>query len=152
MQQKITTFLWFDNNVEEAIQLYISIFKDSKILSTMRNSDGSVLGYTFQLEGQKFMAINGGPVYKLTEAISLFVDCETQEEVDSLWAKLTEGGKESRCGWLKDKFGLSWQIIPRALMQMLQDPDPEKAKRARDAMLQMGKIDVQGLRRAYDGR
>ncbi len=151
MQQKITTFLWFDNNVEEAIQLYISIFKDSKILSTMRNSDGSVLGYTFQLEGQKFMAINGGPVYKLTEAISLFV-CETQEEVDSLWAKLTEGGKESRCGWLKDKFGLSWQIIPRALMQMLQDPDPEKAKRARDAMLQMGKIDVQGLRRAYDGR
>jgi len=148
MQQKITTFLWFDNNAEEAVRFYMSIFKDSSIAGTMRNGDGSVLGYTFQLEGQKFMAINGGPVFKFTEAISLFVNCETQAEVDALWEKLAEGGKQDRCGWLKDKYGLSWQIIPSALMELLQDRDPEKAKRVRDAMLQMGKIDIQGLRRA----
>ncbi|MEO8096248.1 MAG: VOC family protein [Acidobacteriota bacterium] len=150
MKQKITPFLWFDNNAEEAVQRYISIFKNSKLLSTMPGPNGTILGATFQLEGQKFMALNGGPKYKFTEAISLYVDCETQEEVDELWEKLSAGGSESRCGWLKDKFGLSWQIIPAALGELMGDKDPVKAGRVVQAMLQMGKMDVQRLREAYN--
>jgi predicted 3-demethylubiquinone-9 3-methyltransferase (glyoxalase superfamily) len=149
LSQKITTFLWFDNNAEEAINHYISIFKNSKILNLTRNG-GKVLSATFQLEGQKFIALNGGPLFKFTEAISLFVNCETQEEVDDLWEKLSAGGKPDRCGWLKDKFGLSWQIIPSALGEMLGDKDAEKAKRVMQAMLKMDKIDIQGLRQAYN--
>jgi predicted 3-demethylubiquinone-9 3-methyltransferase (glyoxalase superfamily) len=157
--QKITTFLWFDDDAEEAMKFYTSIFKNSKILSTSRYPEGSpgkagaVMTGTFQLEGQEFMALNAGPEFKFTEAISLFVNCETQQEVDDLWAKLTAGGgEESQCGWLKDKFGLSWQIIPKQLGEMLGDKDPAKAKRALDAMLQMHKIDIKTLERARDGR
>lgn len=148
--QKITTFLWFDNNAEEAINLYTSIFKDSKILNVMK-VEGKVLTATFQLEGQKFMALNGGPMFKFTEAISLFVSCETQAEVDDLWNKLiADGGQESQCGWLKDKFGLSWQIIPKALMQLMGDKDPVKAGRVMQAMMKMVKIDVAKLQEAYN--
>ena len=155
--QKITPFLWFDDQAEEAMEFYTSIFKNSKIGDVSRYGEGApvpagtVMSGTFQLEGQDFMALNGGPAFKFTEAISLFVDCKTQDEVDELWAKLSAGGEESRCGWLKDKFGLSWQIIPAALGEMLQDKDPEKAARVLNAMLQMGKIDIAGLKRAYDG-
>ena len=157
--QKITTFLWFDDDAEEAMKFYTSIFKNSKILSTSLYPEGSpgkagtVMTGTFQLEGQEFMALNAGPEFKFTEAISLFVNCETQQEVDDLWAKLTaDGGEESQCGWLKDKFGLSWQIIPKQLGEMLGDKDPAKAKRALDAMLQMRKIDIKAIERARDGR
>jgi predicted 3-demethylubiquinone-9 3-methyltransferase (glyoxalase superfamily) len=157
-KQKITTFLWFDNNAEEAMNFYVSVFKGSKVLEVHRYGDagpgpkGSVMVGTFQLEGQRFMALNGGPQFKFTEAISLFVSCETQEEVDDLWNKLTaNGGAPSQCGWLKDKFGLSWQIIPTVLMEMLADKDPEKAKRAMEAMLQMTKIDIKKLREAQQG-
>jgi len=149
--QKITTFLWFDGNAEEAMKFYVSIFKNSKIQSTMPGPDGKVITGTFQLEGQQFMALNGGPQYKFTEAISLFVNCETQAEVDELWNKLTQGGAESQCGWLKDKFGLSWQIIPSALGRLLGDKDRAKAGRAMQAMLQMKKIDIAKLQQAYDG-
>lgn len=154
--QKITPFLWFDDNAEEAMNFYTSIFKNSKIGSVSRFPEGApgpagkVMSVTFQLEGQEFMALNGGPLFKFTEAISFFVNCETQEEVDDLWAKLSAGGKESQCGWLKDKFGLSWQIIPTALGKMLGDKDREKAKRVMQAMLQMKKIDIAGLQRAHD--
>ncbi len=148
--QKITPFLWFDGNAEEAMKFYVSIFKNSKIVSTMPGQDGKVLTGTFELEGQQFMALNGGPKYKFTEAISLFVNCETQAEVDDLWNKLTEGGAESQCGWLKDKFGLSWQIIPSALGRLLGDKDRAKANRVMQAMLQMVKIDIKGLQQAYD--
>jgi predicted 3-demethylubiquinone-9 3-methyltransferase (glyoxalase superfamily) len=158
-KQKITTYLWFDNNAEEAMNFYVSIFKNSKILDVVRYGDagpgpkGTVMAGNFQLEGQKFMALNGGPMFKFTEAISLFVDCETQEEVDDLWTKLTAGGgAPSQCGWLKDKFGLSWQIIPSVLLEMLGDKDPAKSKRVMEAMLQMGKIDIQKLRQAYEQR
>jgi len=147
---KITTFLWFDGNAEEAINLYTSIFKNSKILN-MNRIGGVVFTATFELEGQQFMALNGGPKYKFTEAISLFVSCETQEEVDDLWSKLCEGGSPSRCGWLKDKFGLSWQIIPTTLGRLLADKDPVKSQRVMQAMLQMDKIDIQKLQQAYDG-
>ena len=157
--QKITTFLWFDDDAEEAMKFYTSIFKNSKILSTSRYPEGSpgnagtLMTGTFQLEGQEFMALNAGPEFKFTEAISLFVNCETQQEVDDLWAKLTaDGGEESQCGWLKDKFGLSWQIIPKQLGEMLGDKDPAKAKRAMDAMLKMRKIDIKTIERARDGR
>ena len=157
-KQKITPFLWFDNNAEEAMNLYVSIFKNSKILSVSRYGEagpgpaGSVMSGTFQLEGQKFMVLNGGPHFKFTEAISLFVSCETQEEVDDLWKKLTAGGgAPSRCGWLKDRFGLSWQIIPNILGELLQDKDPKKSKRVMEAMLQMDKIDIKKLREAYAG-
>ena len=157
--QKITTFLWFDDDAEEAMKFYTSIFKNSKILSTSRYPEGSpgragmVMTGTFQLEGQEFMALNAGPEFKFTEAISLFVSCENQQEVDDLWAKLTaDGGEESQCGWLKDKFGLSWQIIPKQLGEMLGDKDPSKAKRALDAMLRMHKIDIKTIERARDGR
>ena len=153
--QKITPFLWFNDNAEEAMNLYVSIFNNSKILSLNRYGEGApvpagtVMTATFQLEGQEFMALNGGPHFKFTEAISLFVNCETQEEVDTLWAKLTaDGGEESQCGWLKDKFGLSWQIIPSALGECLGDPDPAKAQRAMQAMLQMKKLDIQKLKDA----
>lgn len=148
--QKITPFLWFDGNAEEAMQFYVSIFKNSKIVSTMAGPDGKVFTGTFQLEGQQFMALNGGPQFKFTEAISLFVNCETQAEVDELWNKLTAGGAESQCGWLKDKYGLSWQIIPTALGKMLGDKDPKKANAAMQAMLQMKKIDIKRLQQAYD--
>ncbi|QNI31192.1 VOC family protein [Alloacidobacterium dinghuense] len=155
--QKITPFLWFDDKAEEAMHFYVSIFKNSKIGTISRYGDagpgpkGSAMSVTFELEGQPFMALNGGPYYKLSPAISLFVNCETQEEVDELWAKLTAGGKEDHCGWLVDKYGLSWQIIPRALGEMLSDPDPEKSQRTMKAMLQMGKIDIAALKRAYEG-
>jgi predicted 3-demethylubiquinone-9 3-methyltransferase (glyoxalase superfamily) len=155
--QKITPFLWFDDKAEEAMNFYVSIFKNSKIVNVSRCGEGGpgpkgqVMTAVFELDGQKFMALNGGPLFKFTEAISLFVDCETQQEVDELWEKLSAGGAKSRCGWLKDKYGLSWQIIPRALGQLMGDKDPEKSKRVMMAMLQMSKIDVQGLRRAYDG-
>jgi predicted 3-demethylubiquinone-9 3-methyltransferase (glyoxalase superfamily) len=154
--QKITPFLWFDGNAEEAMKFYVSIFKNSKILSVARYGEarpgpaGSVMTGTFQLDGQELMALNGGPHFKFTEAISLFVNCETQEEVDELWEKLSAGGQKSRCGWLKDKFGLSWQIIPKALGMMLQDKDPAKSKRVMNAMLQMDKIDIKGLKQAYE--
>jgi predicted 3-demethylubiquinone-9 3-methyltransferase (glyoxalase superfamily) len=157
-KQKITTFLWFDGQAEEAANLYTSIFKNSKILSVARYGDagpgpmGTAMTVTFQLEGQEFIALNGGPQYKFTEAISLQVDCETQQEVDELWRKLTAGGEESMCGWLKDKFGLSWQIIPTALFRLMSDPDPEKSKRVVQAMLQMKKIDVPTLERAHAGK
>ncbi len=153
-KQKITPFLWFNNDLEEAINFYTSIFKDSKILDLKRiNTDGTVITATFQLEGQKFFALNGGPQFKFTEAISLFVDCETQQEVDELWAKLLAGGgQEQMCGWLKDRFGLSWQIIPSALGRLIGDKDPEKAKRVMKAMLKMVKIDIKTLELAYEGK
>jgi predicted 3-demethylubiquinone-9 3-methyltransferase (glyoxalase superfamily) len=156
--QKITPFLWFDGQAEEAMNHYVSIFKNSRITGVTRYGDagpgpkGTVMSVTFQLEGQEFIALNGGPEFKFTEAISLFVNCETQEEVDELWAKLSEGGEKQRCGWLKDKFGLSWQIIPAALGRMLQDEDPERSKRVMEAMLQMDKIEISRLQQAYDGR
>jgi predicted 3-demethylubiquinone-9 3-methyltransferase (glyoxalase superfamily) len=155
--QKITTFLWFNDNAEEAMNLYVSLFKNSKVLNVSRYGDagpgpkGQVMTGTFQLEGQQFMALNGGPLFPFTEAISLFVSCETQEEVDTLWAKLTaDGGKESQCGWLKDKFGLSWQIIPTALGRLMGDKNPRKSQAVMQAMLKMKKIDIKGLQAAYD--
>jgi predicted 3-demethylubiquinone-9 3-methyltransferase (glyoxalase superfamily) len=154
--QKITPFLWFDDNAEEAIQFYTSIFKNSKIGRITRYGEagpgpkGTVMTAVFQLEGQEFMALNGGPHFKFTEAISLFVNCETQQEVDELWEKLSEGGEKGRCGWLKDKYGLSWQIIPKALGELLADKDPKKSQRVMKAMLQMDKIDVKGLKQAYE--
>ena len=150
MAHTITPFLWFDGNAEEAIEHYLSVFKNSKLLSVTRR--GSVVfTATFELEGQRFMALNGGPKYKFTEAISLFVDCETQAEVDDLWDKLCAGGGSGQCGWLKDKFSLSWQIIPKGLTELLADPDPEKSKRVMQALLQMEKIDLQRLKDAHAG-
>lgn len=142
--QKIIPFLWFDNQAEDAAKHYISIFKSSKITSV------SPIMVTFELDGQPFMALNGGPAFKFTEAISLFVSCETQQEVDELWDKLSAGGSTSQCGWLKDKYGLSWQIIPKALGELMGDPDPGKSGRVMQAMLQMTKIDIAALRRAYE--
>ncbi|MFN2521159.1 MAG: VOC family protein [Candidatus Limnocylindria bacterium] len=155
--QKITPFLWFDDNAEEAMNFYVSIFKNSKIHEVRRydaggpGPDGTVMTGTFQLEGQEFMALNGGPEFKFTQAISLFVNCETQQEVDELWNKLSAGGEEDQCGWLRDKFGLSWQIVPRRLGELLGDRDPERSKRAMEAMLKMHKIDIAGLERAAEG-
>lgn len=146
--QKITPFLWFNGSAEAAADFYVSIFKDSKVLS-VTGPKGKAMSVTFELEGQKFYALNGGPQYTFTPAISLFVSCETQQEVDELWQKLTAGGSEEPCGWLKDKFGLSWQIIPTALGRMLGDQDPKKANAALQAMLKMKKIDIQGLEQAY---
>ncbi len=154
--QKITPFLWFDDQAEEAVNFYVSLFKNSKVLSMNRYGDagprtkGTVMSATFQLEGQEFMALNGGPEHKFNEAISLFVNCETQEEVDKLWNQLSEGGEEGPCGWVKDKFGLWWQIIPTALGEMLGDPDPVKSQNVMKAMLQMKKIDIAGLKQAYE--
>jgi predicted 3-demethylubiquinone-9 3-methyltransferase (glyoxalase superfamily) len=155
--QKITPFLWFNDQAEEAMNFYTSVFKNSKPGRVTRygkgtpGPEGKVMSVTFELEGQEFMGLNGGPMFHFTEAISLFVDCETQAEVDELWEKLSAGGEKGRCGWLKDKFGLSWQIIPRALMQLMQDPDPEKSKRVMQAMLKMSKIEIKELQRAYQG-
>jgi predicted 3-demethylubiquinone-9 3-methyltransferase (glyoxalase superfamily) len=155
--QKLTPFLWFDNNAEEAVNFYASIFKDAKILDIVRYGEagpgpaGSAMTVQFELFGQEFIALNGGPHFKFTEAISFSVNCETQEEVDDFWEKLTEGGTESRCGWLKDKYGLSWQVNPTILGKMLNDKDPQKAKRVMEAMLQMDKIDIPTLKRAYEG-
>jgi len=154
--QKITPFLWFDNQAEEAANFYTSIFKNSKILNISRYGEegpgpaGTVMTATFQLDGQEFTALNGGPVFKFTEAISFFVNCQTQEEVDELWEKLSGGGEEGQCGWLKDKYGVSWQIVPTALMEMLQDRDAEKSQRVMKAMLEMQKIDIKALRQAYE--
>jgi len=148
--QKITPFLWFDGKAEEAMKFYVSIFKNSKVVSTMPGPNGTVMGGTFQLEGQQFMALNGGPQYSFTPAISLFVSCETQAEVDELWGKLTAGGSDEACGWLKDRYGLSWQIIPDALGRMLGDKNRDKANRALQAMLQMKKIDITKLQQAFD--
>lgn len=154
--QKLTPFLWFDNNAEEAMNFYVSIFKNSKVLSVARYGEagpgpkGSVMTAEFQLAGQEFIALNGGPQFKFTEAISFAVNCETQQEVDELWAKLTEGGEESQCGWLKDKYGLSWQIVPTILPGMLKDKDPKKSQSVMKAMLEMKKIDIGRLKQAYD--
>jgi predicted 3-demethylubiquinone-9 3-methyltransferase (glyoxalase superfamily) len=157
--QKITPFLWFDNNVEEAIDMYTSIFKNSKIIHVDRYGEagpgpaGSVMSATFQLEGQEFMALNGGPQFKFPEStVSFFVNCETQDEVDELWEKLSDGGEKGQCGWLKDKFSVSWNIVPTILGELLNDEDPEKSKRVMEAMLKMTKLDVQGLQRAYETR
>lgn len=147
--QTITPFLWFDGKAEQAMKFYVSVFKHSKIVRVNRN-ERKVFSVTFTLEGQKFIALNGGPHFKFTPAISFFVDCKTQQEVDRLWERLSKGGKKQRCGWLKDKFGVSWQIIPSALGEMLQDKNAEKAGRVMDAMLQMRKIDVKTLKRAYE--
>jgi predicted 3-demethylubiquinone-9 3-methyltransferase (glyoxalase superfamily) len=149
--QKITPFLWFDSQAEEAMNFYVSIFKNAKVLNVNR-VNGQVLTVTFELEGQQFMGLNGGPKYKFTEAVSLFVNCQTQEEVDELWEKLSAGGSKSRCGWLKDKYGLSWQIIPAALLQLMSDPDPLKSQAVMQAMLGMDKIVIADLKKAYDGR
>ena len=149
---KITPFLWFNGNAEEAMNFYVATFKNSKVESVNRagGPDAPVFSVTFELEGQKFYALNGGPEYSFTPAISFFVDCKTQQEVDDLWARLSEGGSEDRCGWLKDKFGLSWQIIPSVLGELLQDKDPAKAGRVMQAMLQMSKIDIEALQQAYN--
>jgi predicted 3-demethylubiquinone-9 3-methyltransferase (glyoxalase superfamily) len=147
--QKITPFLWFDNQAEEAMNFYVSIFKNSKVLSVSPGPNGRAMSVNFQLEDQEFIALNAGPQFHFTEAISFFVSCETQAEVDELWSKLTAGGEESRCGWLKDKFGLSWQIIPKVLGELLGDQDPAKAGRVMQAMLKMNKIDIKTLQQAY---
>ena len=154
--QKITTFLTFNNQAEEAVNYYVSIFRNSKIVNMIRFGEGGpapkgmVISATFELEGQQFMALNGGPQFVFSQGFSLFVNCENQEEVDDLWEKLSNGGEKGQCGWLKDKFGVSWQIIPIALAQMLQDVDPNKSQRVMQAMIQMTKIDIETLRRAYE--
>jgi len=156
--QKITPFLWFNDNAEEAMSFYISIFKNSKILNVARYGEagpgpnGTVMTATFQLDGQEFVALNGGPHFKFTEAISFVVYCQTQEEVDEFWEKLSEGGEKSRCGWLKDKFGLSWQIVPTILAELYQAKDAEKTRRVMEAMLQMDKLDIKTLKQASEGR
>ena len=156
--QKITTFLWFDNNAEEAVNFYVSIFKNSKVLSTMRYGDAgpgpkeTVMTIAFQLDGQEFTALNGGPQFKFTEAISLVVHCQTQEEVDYFWEKLSAGGEKVECGWLKDKFGLSWQIVPDVLIELLQDSDSQKSQRVMKAMMQMKKLDIEELKQAAAGQ
>jgi len=163
--QKITPFLWFDDQAEEAVKFYTAIFKNSKVGKTLRYGEeaskvsqsgrppGSVLTIEFELEGQKFTALNGGPQFKFNESISFVVNCDTQEEVDYFWAKLTAGGgQESACGWLKDKFGVSWQVVPTVLIEMLQDKDSEKSERVMKVMLQMQKIDIKKLKEAYAGK
>ena len=157
--QKITPFLWFDSQAEDAAKFYTAIFKGSKIGGISRYDEegakaagrpkGSVMTVAFELDGQEFVALNGGPMFKFTEAISFVVNCESQKEVDHFWEKLSAGGQEVQCGWLKDRFGVSWQVVPTVLSEMLQDKDPEKSKRVMAAMLKMKKIDVDGLKRAY---
>jgi len=155
--QKIVTYLWFVHQAEQAAELYTSLFDNSRIVNVTRYGDagpgpkGTAMIVAFELAGQEFFALNGGPQYKFTEAVSLLVNCENQAEVDRLWGKLTEGGEEQPCGWLKDRFGLSWQIIPTALTRLMSDPDPEKAGRVVQAMLQMSKIEIAGLEKAYAG-
>lgn len=154
---RITTFLAYDNQAEDAAKLYVSVFKNSTICSVTRYGDagpgpmGSVMTVTFELDGQEFVALNGGPHFKFTDGISLSVDCKTQEEVDEYWEKLSEGGEPGPCGWLKDRFGLYWQINPTILAEMLSDPDPEKSRRVMEAMLKMNKISIEGLKKAYRG-
>ena len=154
--QKIIPFLWFDGKAEEAANFYVSIFKNSKIGKVRRYGEagpgpkGSAMSVEFELDGEQFIALNGGPQFTFSPAISFFVNCETQEEVDELWEQLSAGGQKNRCGWLQDKFGLSWQIIPTALGQLMGDPDPQKSNRVMKAMLQMEKIDINGLKQAYD--
>jgi len=154
---KITPFLWFDSQAEEAMNFYMSIFKNSKVERISRYGEagpgpkGSVMSVEFVLEGQTFMALNAGPHFQFTPAISFFVNCETQKEVDELWEKLSEGGSKERCGWLKDKFGLSWQVVPSALGRMLQDEDPKKSARVMKAMMKMDKIEIEVLKRAHEG-
>ncbi len=160
--QKITPFLWFNDQAEEAVNYYVSIFKNSKIGSIARYGEeaaevagrakGSVMTIAFQLEGQEFTALNGGPLFNFSPAISFVVNCQTQPEVDALWEKLSAGGEQQQCGWLRDKFGVTWQIVPVALVEMLQDNDAEKSKRVMNAMLQMRKIDINRLKQAYDGK
>ena len=155
--QKITPCLWFDNNAEDAVQFYASIFKDSKILATARYGDtgpgskGSVMTIKFALNGQEFLALNGGPIFKFTEAVSFIVNCETQQEIDHYWEKLSVGGKEQQCGWLKDKYGLSWQVVPTILSQLISDKEPEKSNRVMQAVMKMVKLDIAGLKKAYEG-
>ena len=154
--QKITPFLWFDHQAEEAAGFYTSIFPNSKIVKVIRYGEagpgpaGSAMTVEFQLEGQSFVALNGGPHFKFTEAISFVVNCQTQDEVDAYWEKLSAGGTQVECGWLKDKFGLSWQIVPTVLPELLSDPDPEKSRRVMKAMLTMKKLDIRALKQAYD--
>lgn len=156
--KKITPFLWFDNKAEEAMNYYVSIFKNSKVLGVTRYGDegpgpkGTVMTAAFELNGQEFTALNGGPQFTFTPAVSFVVHCETQQEVDELWEKLSEGGEKNVCGWLKDKYGLSWQVVPTVLIEMLQDKDAEKSRRVMKAMLQMAKLDIKTLRQAYDQR
>ena len=155
--QKITPFLWYDNKAEDAMNFYVSIFKNSKVLRVTRYGDagpgpkGTVMTAEFELEGQEFVALNGGPHFKFDEAISFVVNCETQEEVDYFWQKLSEGGAESQCGWLKDKYGLSWQVVPTILAELFKDKDAEKSQRVMKAMLQMKKMDINALKQAYQG-
>jgi len=155
---KLTPCLWFNFNAEEAVEHYLSIFKSGKVHELTRYGDavpehkGMALTISFELEGQTFLALNGGPQFPFTEAISISVDCADQQEVDTLWAKLSAGGSEGHCGWLKDKFGLSWQIVPRAMVEMLKDPDAAKSQRAMGAMMTMRKIDIAAVRAAFDGR
>jgi predicted 3-demethylubiquinone-9 3-methyltransferase (glyoxalase superfamily) len=154
---KITPFLWFDGQAQEAANFYVSVFKNAKIVSPMRTDgggprpEGAVMSVTFQIDGRDFIAFNGGPLFTFSPAMSLFVRCETQSEIDELWEKLSEGGEKQRCGWLKDKYGVSWQIIPPILGEFLQSKDAEKAKRAMAAMMQMTKIDIAALKKAYEG-
>jgi len=156
MLQKITPWLWFDTEGEEAATFYTSIFKNSRILDVTRygsagpRPEGEVMTVSFELEGQQFAALNGGPEFPFTEAVSFQVSCESQEEVDEFWTRLSEGGSEGRCGWLKDRFGVSWQIVPTALGELLGDPDPERSQRAMEAMLQMTKLDIAAMKRAAD--
>jgi predicted 3-demethylubiquinone-9 3-methyltransferase (glyoxalase superfamily) len=160
--QRITPFLWFDNQAEDAAKFYVSIFKNSRIGSVARydqeaakvagRPEGSVMTVAFELDGQEFTALNGGPLFKFTEAISFVVDCETQREVDHFWEKLSAGGQEVQCGWLKDRFGVSWQIVPTVLTEMLQDKDREKSRRVMAAMLKMIRINIEALQKAYEGR
>jgi predicted 3-demethylubiquinone-9 3-methyltransferase (glyoxalase superfamily) len=162
MMKQITPCLWFDRNAEEAMQFYTSIFKNSKILTIKRypegplegpmvGMEGKVLTGIFELDGQRFMALDGGPIFKFTEAVSFCLECESQEEMDYYWEKLSADPQAEQCGWLKDKFGLSWQVFPTILGELLSDPDPEKADRVMQAMLQMKKIDIAGLKQAYEG-
>jgi predicted 3-demethylubiquinone-9 3-methyltransferase (glyoxalase superfamily) len=158
--QKITPFLWFNDKAEEAANLYVSVFKNSKVNSITRYDDaasavagrpkGSVMTVEFTLDGQEFVALNGGPHFKFTEAVSFVVNCETQEEVDKFWEKLSEGGEKSQCGWLRDKYGLSWQVVPTVLGELLQDKDPKKSENVMKAMLQMSKLDIATLKQAYE--
>jgi predicted 3-demethylubiquinone-9 3-methyltransferase (glyoxalase superfamily) len=155
--QKITPFLWFDNNAEEAMNFYVSVFKDSKIVSITRYGEagpgpkGTVMTGIFQIEELQFYVLNGGPQFKFTPAISLFVNCQSQQEIDDLWEKLSEGGKKDQCGWLTDKFGLSWQIVPSVLGKLLHSSDSVRSNRVMKEMLQMNKLDIQRLQQAYDG-
>lgn len=160
--QKITPFLWFDDQAEEAANFYVSIFNNAKILNVTRygqadaevsgRPEGSVMTVAFQLDGQEFVALNGGPVFKFTEAISFSVNCTTQKEIDALWERLSEGGKILECGWLKDKYGVTWQIVPAVLKELLSDPDPEKSQRVMKALIKMKKIDIETLEQAYGRR